>query len=101
MLLSANIYPNVLGNSCDRMIVYLSAFKLKSALNVKWPVARCGAALGHQATWSRNVDYSDEVGPYAGTVSSVGASGEVCVDFDDGSWAALKTMKNHRILAGR
>ena len=26
----------------------------------------------------------------AGTVSSVGASGEVCVDFDDGSWAALK-----------
>ena len=36
------------------------------------------------------VDYSDEVGPYAGTVSSVGASGEGCVDFDDGSWAALK-----------
>jgi hypothetical protein len=36
------------------------------------------------------VDYSDEVGPYVGTVSSVGASGEVCVDFDDGSWAALK-----------
>ena len=36
------------------------------------------------------MDYSDEVGPYAGTVSSVGASGEVCVDFDDGSWAALK-----------
>jgi hypothetical protein len=36
------------------------------------------------------VDYSDEVGPYVGTVSSVGASGEVCVDFEDGSWAALK-----------
>jgi hypothetical protein len=31
------------------------------------------------------VDYSDGVMPYAGTVSSVGASGEVCADFDDGS----------------
>ena len=30
------------------------------------------------------VDYSDGVAPYVGKVGSVGASGEVCVDFDDG-----------------
>ena len=33
MSLSANIYPNVLGNSCDRMYIILSAFELKSARN--------------------------------------------------------------------
>ena len=43
-------------------------------------------AVGDRVT----VEYSDEMRPYVGTVSSVGASGEVCVDFDDGSWAALK-----------
>ena len=45
------------------------------------------------------MDYSDEGGPYAGTVSSVGASGEVCVDFDDGSWATLKTPTERAWMA--
>ena len=36
------------------------------------------------------VDYAgDGSEPYAGTVGSVGAQGEVSVDFDDGSWTTL------------
>ena len=45
------------------------------------------------------VDYSDEGGAYAGTVSSVGASGEVCVDFDDGSLTTLKTRAERARMA--
>ena len=45
------------------------------------------------------MDYSDEMGPYAGTVSSVGASGEVRVDFENGSWATLKTLAQRARMA--
>ena len=45
------------------------------------------------------MDYSDEGGAYVGTVSSVGASGEVCVEFDDGSWASLKTRAERARMA--
>ena len=45
------------------------------------------------------VDYKDGVAPYAGTVDSVGATGEVLVAFDDGSSAALKTPAQRARLA--
>ena len=45
------------------------------------------------------MDYSDEMGPYAGTVSSVGASGEVRVDFENGSRATLKTLAQRARMA--
>jgi hypothetical protein len=35
------------------------------------------------------VDYADGSEPYAGTVGSVSAQGEVSIDFDDGSWTTL------------
>jgi hypothetical protein len=45
------------------------------------------------------VDYRDGVAPYAGTVDSVGTTGEVLVAFDDGSLAALKTPAQRARLA--
>ena len=52
-------------------------------------------APGDQVT----VDYQDGVAPYAGTVDSVGATGEVRIAFDDGSSAALKTPTQRARLA--
>ena len=40
-------------------------------------------------------------GPTLCTVGSVGARGEVRVDFDDGSWVALATPMEHAWLALR
>jgi hypothetical protein len=45
------------------------------------------------------VDYNGGVAPYAGTVDSVGATGEVRIAFDDGSSAALKTPTQRARLA--
>jgi len=65
------------------------------------PVA-ASAAVRHRP-WAPGdrvtVDYQDGVAPYAGTVDSVGATGEVLVVFDDGSSAALKTRAQRARLA--
>ena len=45
------------------------------------------------------VDYADGSAPYAGTVGSVGARGEIRVNFDDGSWATLAKPAERARLA--
>ena len=45
------------------------------------------------------VDYADGSAPYAGTVGSVGARGEVRVNFDDSSWATLAKPAERARLA--
>ena len=70
-------------------------------------VATRAPAAASAAVWRRpwapgdrvTVDYRDGVAPYAGTVDSVGATGEVLVVFDDGSSAALKTRAQRARLA--
>ena len=47
------------------------------------------------------VDYVDGSAPYVGTVGSVGASGEVCVNFDHDSSAALKKPAQRICRASR